>query len=132
MSFTVHAALSVLATLLTLVACSLGIWGVVGSQAVPSAIAAGCVSIPIGIAMLLMFYFFGTGASVLVLGSFLRVSLTLGVGFLVARLFDFWNQPYFVTLGALYLANLASETGLVYWQTFREPKKNISSTKTSS
>ncbi|HWL07506.1 MAG TPA: hypothetical protein VNQ76_03810 [Planctomicrobium sp.] len=117
--FAYQAGFSVLSILLVLSVDALLVWNFFGEQALPAVLAAGGVSLPVGIVLAALFYVWGTEASVVVVGAVLRVVLTLGLGFLVAWLFGYWNQLYFMTLAILYLTNLVVETWLAYEQTVK-------------
>lgn len=119
--------LSILATLVALLACLAGAWLIIGPDQVRPVVVAGLVSLPIGLLLVCYFYVFGVNASALVLGSLLRVSITLGVGAAVAWQLGIWSRPFFLTLGVVYLANLALETWVVYKQNSSAFKSRSSS-----
>ncbi|WP_437192298.1 hypothetical protein [Planctomicrobium sp. SH527] len=119
--------LSIVATLVAWLACLAGAWFVIGPDQVRPILVAGLVSLPIGLLLVCYFYVFGVNASALVLGSLLRVSMTLGIGAAVAWQLGIWGRPFFLTLGVIYLANLALETWVVYKQNDSASKSRSSS-----
>lgn len=104
--------------LVTLVAgllCAAVVALVAGTGGLPAVVVATLLSLPVGVVVLLVFSRLGVSAEAIVVGSVLRVGLTLGAAGAVAGLFgDFRSPVFFLSVAVVYLANLAAETWLVY------------------
>lgn len=103
-------------TALTSLLCGLVATAVIGVDGVWGALAAALVSLPVGILVVLHFYFNGVSAESIVAGTLIRMFLTvLLAGVAVLSLANLREPAFFLTLGIVYLANLGVET----WFAFR-------------
>ncbi len=131
-AFAIQVGISILATGLALGICCLVAWalnqlGFIELQNYQPLIAAGAVSLVVGVFLVLFFTALGISAAALVFGSLLRVGMTLGGGAAVAWGYGYWNHPFFVTLAVIYIANLGVETWMVYEENRKQFRKRASS-----
>lgn len=105
-----------LATLFAALACGLTAASFAGSQGLLASVVASAVSLFAAVLVTLVLSRVTNVTVVVLAGTFLRLSLTLGLGFAVAAKAGLWNDTYFLTLGVVYVANLAVETWLAYEQ----------------
>ena len=127
--FARQAGLMVAVTAVSGLLCAAVALGCVGQAGISMAGAAALISVPTGLAVLLVFRRWGAAPEAILLGTFLRLGLTLATGAMMATAVPvLWGRPFFLSLAAIYLANLSLETWFVYEQNRRS---GLSSTASS-
>jgi hypothetical protein len=90
----------------------------VGAGEVGAALAAGAISFPVAIAVLVYFLRRGVTPESVVIGTLLRMVLTVAVaGFLVLVSPSLRTPAFFLSLGVVYVANLSVETWFAFERT---------------
>jgi hypothetical protein len=109
-----NAGWTALATVVAGLLCLVVGVSVAGAGGAWSAVMAAAVSLPVGVVVLVVFWRLGVSPEAIVFGSFLRAGLTLGGVVLAAELVEGLRLPVlFLSVGVIYLVNLAVETWLV-------------------
>jgi hypothetical protein len=114
-AFAVQAAVAALATGGSSLCCALAASLLVGAGGGQAALAAGAISFPVALAVLVFFFRRGVTPESVVVGTLLRMALTVAVaGALVLVCASLRTPAFFLSLGMVYLANLSVETWFAF------------------
>ncbi|WP_437203546.1 hypothetical protein [Planctomicrobium sp. SH664] len=114
-TFGVQIAAMIAATLVAGVACAVVAQVLDVPDVLRATACAVLASLIVGTAAVTLLTAFGAAPPAILLVTGVRISLTLGLGFVLAKGIEgLWSPVFFVTLGVIYLANLAVETWFLY------------------
>lgn len=107
--------LMVLATVVAGAFCAAVAYGMLGPFGVLASGGAVLASLPVGALVMILFHRLGAAPEAILLGTFLRLGLTLASGAALATVVQsLWVPAFFITLAVIYLVNLGIETWVVY------------------